>query len=229
MDYYHIAGLTVAMTAAGRTARQAAPYLASACPGPADLTVSCDTARILAANPWLENAEDAQYMGTGACFARQLIDFNGFQLHASAVALEGRAWLFSGPCGIGKSTLTERWVRIFGAVMLNDDKPALRLLPEGWRVYGTPWSGKWDKSAPLDAPLGGVAFLNRAEENAITQLTHAQVLPMLLSQMPRGLDRAHMERLLELADELLRRVPMWRLTCRNEDAAAALARAEMIK
>lgn len=223
MALYRIAGLTVRMEAGGQTARQAEPYRAAACPGPADLAVSCDPARVMAQNPWIQDLDTAEYMGTGADFARKILGFDGLQLHAAAVELEGRAWLFSGPSGVGKSTMAGRWERLLGARTLNDDKPALRRLEGGWTAYGTPWSGKTDRSRPAGAPLGGLAFLCRGEEYAALRLTPGEALPLLLSQLPLGLSRGRLERQLELADRLLRENRIWKLLCRNEDESALLA------
>ena len=66
--------------------------------------------------------------------------YNGLMLHASAAALGGRAYLFSGPCGRGKSTHTRLWQQTFGEAVqvFNDDKPALRRLDGRWYAYGTP-------------------------------------------------------------------------------------------
>ena len=46
------------------------------------------------------------YLESGWQFYTQLLKFNGLMLHASAVAMDGNAYLFSGPCGRGKSTHT---------------------------------------------------------------------------------------------------------------------------
>ena len=43
--------------------------------------------------------------------------YNGLMLHASAAALGGRACLFSGPCGRGKSTHTRLWQQTFGSAV----------------------------------------------------------------------------------------------------------------
>ncbi len=218
-----IADLLVRLDADGKTARQAEPYRVSACAGPPDMVVTCDPLQVMAANGWIKDLDTARYMGTGATFAKQLLTFSGFQLHASAVELAGRAYLFSGPCGIGKSTHAEKWRRLFGADFLNDDKPALRRLDRGWMAYGTPWSGKHDLSRPAGAPVGALVFLRRGEENQIKPLSPSAALPLFLSQTPRALLWDGMERLLTLADQFLREVPVWRLTCRNEDEAAYLA------
>ena len=219
-----IAGLTVALEAGGRTARQAEAYRTASRPGPPDLTISSDPEKVLAANPELGDPDTAEYMATGVLFARGLLRFGGFQLHASAVELEGRAWLFSGPPGIGKSTMARRWERLFGATPLNDDKPALRRLDGTWTAFGTPWSGKDGLSRPAGAPLGALVFLRRGEDDQMKPLNPAGALPLLLSQTVRTLGREYMDKLLALADRLLGEIPVWQLTCTDRDGAALLAR-----
>ena len=88
--------------------------------------------------------QDSIYLESGMQFYRQLLNFNGLMLHSSALELDGVAYLFSGPCGVGKSTHTRLWQSTFGekVKVFNDDKPALRRLDDGWYAYGTPWCGK---------------------------------------------------------------------------------------
>lgn len=222
-----IAGLQVdVLVTEGRTWKQLQPYLAEEI-GPADITVQCDAQRTLDHNPQLMDLDSAEYLGTGAAFARALLKFNGFQLHSSAVMLDGKAYLFSAPSGTGKSTHTEKWCRLFGAKLLNDDKPALRLQDGKWMAYGTPWSGKHDLSTPTGVPLGGVAFLQRAEENRIRKLDPQEAVPMIISQSLRFLNPEQMDLQLTLLDKLLRQIPVWLLECRNDDEAAYLSHRHM--
>ena len=71
--------------------------------------------------------------------------------------------------------------------MLNDDKPAIRLV--GGRVYacGTPWSGKYDYSTPGMVPLAGICFLERAEENFIHPADTKKAVFNIFSQTVRKL------------------------------------------
>lgn len=217
-----IAGLQVDVFAQGRTWKQLQPYLTEE-NGPADMTVQCDSQSILERNPAFGNLDSAEYMGTGSAFARGLLRFDGFQLHSSAVMLDGKAYLFSAPSGTGKSTHTEKWCRLFGAQLLNDDKPVLRLQQGQWIAYGTPWSGKHDLSLPTGVPLGGIAFLRRAEENRITRLDAQEAVPLIISQSLRFLNTEQMTLQLTLIDQLLRQMPVWLLECRNDDQAAYLS------
>lgn len=222
MKRYLIAGLTVDMEVSGRTELQAEPYRVSAV-GPADITLDCDARRVLELNPDLKDLETAQYMGTGAYFARALLQHAGTYLHSSAVLLDGKAYLFSANSGTGKSTHTEKWCRLFGARYLNDDKPALRLVDGVWMAYGTPWSGKHDLSSPEGAPVGGIAFLKRGEQNSICPMAASKAVPQLMVQSQWRLNMQQMQTQLELADHILRTVPIWELTCRNDDDAARVS------
>ena len=223
MKRYEIAGLTVDMEVSGRTALQAEAYAVSA-RGKADIELTCDVRQIMALNPDLSSEEMAEYLGTGAIFARHLLAYDGSYLHASAVVADGKAYLFSAPSGTGKSTHTEKWCRLFGATYLNDDKPALRWVNDTWMAYGTPWSGKHDLSSPEGVPLGGIAFVKRAEVNGIRRLSADKALPLFMSQSLWRLSKAaSMDKQLHLADRLLRQIPVWELSCRNDDEAAQVS------
>lgn len=226
MKRYRIAGLAVDMEASGRTLRQAAAYAAAA-GSPADITITCDVRRVLDLNPEIKDPELAEYLATGAVFARELLRYDGLFLHSSAVILDGKAWLFTAPSGTGKSTHTEKWCRLFGARYLNDDKPVLRLQKGTWYAYGTPWSGKHDLSENAQVPLGGIAVLSRSEENSIRRMTPAEALPYFMSQSQYRQTKENMERQLALVDQLLRQIPVWDLRCRNDDEAAILSQNTM--
>lgn len=228
MNRYEIAGLKVDMAVSGRTKRQAAAYAAPAI-GSADIVIHCDPEAVLRRFPELRDLDSAEYMSTGGQFSKKLLDFGGFRLHSSAIALEGKAYLFSAHSGTGKSTHTQKWTRLFGAEYLNDDKPALRKLDGVWTAFGTPWSGKHDLSSPQGAALGGIAFLRRGEINSIVPLSPAKALPLLMGQTAHRLTAEQMERLLPMVDDILRTVPIWELTCRNDDEAAYVAHAAMTK
>ena len=167
--------------------------------------------------------ETIAYMEAAAQFYRQLLDYNGFYLHSSAVVRDGKAYLFSAPSGTGKSTHTEKWCRLFGAQLLNDDKPVLRLQDGVWTAYGTPWSGKYDLSIPTGVPLGAIAFLRRGDENTIRRMEPGEAVTHMISQAPRYLNAEQMIRQLNLLDTMLKTIPVYLLTCRNDDEAAMVS------
>ncbi len=173
--------------------------------------------------------DEWEYIQTGLAFSRALLNYDGFCLHAAAVALDNRAILFSAPCGTGKSTHAGLWQERFGperAVIINDDKPALRRLDNKFYVYGTPWSGKSGLNINVRAPLAAVVFLKQAPENRLKRLNSREAIPWLLGQCLRpGGDREKMDKLLTLLDALLQETPMYQLDCTISPAAADLVHA----
>ena len=169
--------------------------------------------------------EEYEYMESGAHFYGQLLNFNGLMLHSSAVAMNGNAYLFSGPCGRGKSSHTRLWQSAFGeaASVFNDDKPALRRLDTGWFAYGTPWCGKDGINKNEKWPLAGICFLKKAEHNRIRQLTPEKALPLLLGQTTYRLRPENMNLLLTHVDRLLQEIPVYELENTPTESAARLS------
>lgn len=164
------------------------------------------------------------YLESLACyrkFCSRAVHDNVLLFHSSAVAVDGVAYLFAAPSGTGKSTHTALWRRVFGerAVMINDDKPLIRLTKGGVLVYGTPWDGKHRLSTNTSVPIAGICFLSRGEQNSITSLTVNQALPQLLGQTFRPDAQDDTARMLQLAIELCSRVPLWALSCNISEQA----------
>ena len=220
-QFYRIAGLLVQMDSFGRTVEQAEPYLTDETGSP-DIVIHSQWQNLQKMAPHLSD-ESCEYLSTGSSFYRQLLDYDGMLLHSSAVVMEGRAYLFSAPCGTGKSTHTKLWLQVFGdkAKILNDDKPALRMEDGSFYAYGTPWSGKHDASLNIRVPVGGICILRRGEENRIEPYSGTMAIFDILSQTARSKSPVMTEKLLTLLDRLLEKVPVWKLEC-NMDPAAAL-------
>lgn len=157
--------------------------------------------------------------------AEGLLEYDILLVHASVIAVDGEAYMFTAKSGTGKSTHTRLWREYFKerAVMINDDKPLIRITDEGVTVYGTPWDGKHHLSSNTSAPLKAVCILKRDEENRIKRITKADALPMLCQQSYRPLSTSGTARALSLTDRLLDRVPVFRLECNMEPRAAAVA------
>ena len=150
-----------------------------------------------------------------------LLERDVLLMHGSTVAVDGVAFLFTAPCGTGKSTHTRLWREVFGGrvVMVNDDKPFLRFMDGAVIACGTPWTGKHGLGSNVSAPLAGICILSRGTENRIRRADPEDVSEFLLQQLqPEGDSRT--ERLLR---ELLRRVPVWQMECNRELEAARIA------
>lgn len=221
--YYRIADLTVKMDTFGRTLTQAEPYRCQPVEQP-DICVEGYWEALRETAPHL-SPDECEYINTGSDFYLQLLKHRGLVLHASAVVLDERAYLFTAPSGTGKSTHTQLWLRLFGerAEILNDDKPALRKVDETWYAYGTPWSGKNDLNIPKRAPLAGICVLERGEENRIVPATGKETVSFLMSQTIRPSQKELAWNLLALMDDLMKTVPVWKLQCNTDIQAAQVS------
>ena len=143
-------------------------------------------------------------------------------MHGSTVAVDGNAYLFTAPCGTGKSTHTRLWRELFGdrAVMVNDDKPFLQITEDGVWAYGSPWCGKHGLATNVCVPLKGICFLQRGKENSICSVDPEEYLGMLRHQMHVPVDPELLRISDTLVDSLAKFVPMWEMRCNmNLDAA----------
>lgn len=158
--------------------------------------------------------ETLAYMESAYQFYLELVKFDGFYLHSSAVVRDGKAYLFSGPSGTGKSTHTRLWQSVFGeeAYVINDDKPALRRLDGIWYAYGTPWCGKDGINMNRKVPLAGICFLKQAKENKIRRLDEFEAMHKIMTQtIHRFKDKEHRDAFLSSLDLLIKEVPVYEL------------------
>ena len=154
--------------------------------------------------------------------AERMLDFDTVLMHGSAIAVDGEAYLFTAKSGTGKSTHTALWRRLFGdrAVMINDDKPLVRVTDDGATVYGTPYNGKHRIGENTSAPLKAICVLERAAENTIREISKAEVYSMLIQQIYRPRSAEGLARSLAIIDKLADKVRFFRLGC-NMDIEAA--------
>ena len=175
------------------------------------------------------NPDLLAYMDSGQIFYTYLLKFGGMMLHASALELDGGAYLFSGPSGVGKSTHTGLWQKEFpSARLFNDDKPALRKIDGVWYAYGTPWSGKHGININMRVPLRGICFLRQGEENSIRRLKNIEAVSAVMSQTIRGFKTERgLDKLINTLGQLVEDIPIYELTNRPEPAAAHLSHSIM--
>lgn len=229
MSVYDIAGLRVEIrNEKGRTEKQAKPYLsANQDKQDIDIVIDVDEKRVLSAmkeHPELVQ-DDWEYMLTGSDFYTELIRYNGILLHSSCVVVDDRAYAFSADSGTGKSTHTQLWLEHFGdrAYILNDDKPAIRLIDGKVYACGTPWSGKYDYSTPRNVELAGICFLERSDNNWIKTADTGKAVFNIFSQTVRKLNRDKMDNLFDVLEQLFAKVPLFEMGCNISDDAVVMS------
>ena len=147
-------------------------------------------------------------------------------VHSSAVVCQGKAILFLGESGTGKSTHTRLICQKFPAVeLLNDDSPIIKIEKGKCMVYGSPWSGKTACYRDIKVELGGVVRLHQAEANKISLLSLHQAIGSLLPSFPPELYMCSelQPKVLDLISEIIEHVPIYSLHCFPDETAADLS------
>lgn len=103
-------------------------------------------------------------------------------MHSSVCVKDGKAFLFQGKSGTGKSTHCELWLKyIAGTERINDDNPVVRVLNDETWVFGSPWSGKTPIYKNVGYPVGGFLRLHQAPYNKIRKMAKLEGFASILS------------------------------------------------
>lgn len=156
-------------------------------------------------------------------YSQAVVLHHGFMLHSAAVVRDGKAVLFMGKSGTGKSTHAQLWLREFaGTSLLNDDNPVVRVSADGTvMVYGSPWSGKTPCYHNAGAPVEAMVRLEQAPVNRYTELSN---IDAFVAVLPGVSVITHSRKLYGEACssvvEALKCVKVGKLECTTEPAAA---------
>ena len=232
MNTYSIAGLSVNMECSGRSEIQAQKYLVGFTENP-DITILSNPRYVKALHEKHPHLTEDECLYIYLCknLSSALLDYDGFVLHSSAVCYENKAYLFSADSGTGKSTHTALWTKIFdGAEIINDDKPAIRIIDGKFYVCGTPFSGSSPLNKNVCVPLQAICFIERGQKNEIEHIyDNANIIYSILSQTLRKNGTDKTIKLMMLLDKLLKDIPIYRLKCLPNEDAAILAHKVMSK
>lgn len=147
----------------------------------------------------------------------------GFLLHASWIRIDGKAVLFTGPSGVGKSTQAALWVQHRNATLVNGDRAAVFPLEDQVQVRGVPYCGSSGVTENLTMPLAAVVCLSQAPETTITRLTGARAFHRLWQECCINVwNPGDLEQASESVSAVISRVPIFHLSC-TPDLSAVLA------
>jgi hypothetical protein len=158
------------------------------------------------------SAHALNYPCDQALIINRLGYFNAGLVHACGVAWQDSALLFSGPSGVGKTTIGRLW-RDAGGTLLNDDRMLVRWVSGDVYASATPWHGEEREIRADIHPLGAVYFLRHGEENRIDPLGAAESVAELMANTvaPFYLPDA-IERIMDTWSAVLESVPAFRFT-----------------
>ncbi len=151
-----------------------------------------------------------------------LAEAGGVFLHACGAVLDGRAFVFAGHSGDGKSTLA-RLLKDEGLPILSDERIALRREGRGYRAYGTPWPGEGDEVSSASQPLEALFVLRKAEKHRVVNAPRNVLAGEMIARsiVPYYLPEVADAVLTTLA-RLLSEVPVYRLDFARAPGVASI-------
>ena len=153
-----------------------------------------------------------------------LAEEGGFLVHAASGVRNGRAFVFAGVSGAGKTTLSR--LAPPDATLLTDEISYVRRTGNGYHAYGTPFAGELARlGTNLEAPLEALYFLEKGPDNRIVPVGDSDAAHALIRNI---LFFAHdpelVKRVFEAAIEFVSRVPVARFVFTPDERAWELIR-----
>jgi hypothetical protein len=136
----------------------------------------------------------------------------GFLLHASSAICDGRAYVFSGVSGAGKTTMTR--LAPSDITLLTDEISYVRPSDDGYAAFGTPFAGELAKAGEnCTAPVSALFFLEKGPENRVDELSSTEAVRLLMRNILFfAEDPGLVGKLFATACNFVDRVPIRRLT-----------------
>lgn len=174
--------------------------------------------------------EDAEVLALLRKVAESLLTYNTVLFHGVAVALDGKAYIFTAPSGTGKSTHAMLWVKnVPGSYILNGDKPFLKVKDNCVMACGNPWRGKEGYGVSEMLPLEAICIVERDTVNHIEEISCDESLRDLIRQAYRPEDGALLIKAIQLIGKVGESVRLYRLGCNMDPEAALVSSAAMIR
>lgn len=164
-------------------------------------------------------------------FSQAILSRNAISVHAAAVCHEGKAFLFMGKSGTGKSTHAALWMKRFaGCELLNDDNPIVRVVGNEVIAYGSPWSGKTPCYRNLAFPVKGIVRLRQAPANRFMRRENVDAFITLMPgcsviRQDERLSGCLYDTLVQISENVV----VGLLECLPDEEAAQLCRDEIMK
>lgn len=136
----------------------------------------------------------------------------GFLLHAASAIRNGKAFLFAGVSGAGKTTISS--LAPPDADLLTDEISYVRKQHAGYVAFGTPFTGELDQAGEnVSAPIAALYFLAKGDENRIDRIASAEAARALLANILFfAEDEELVQSTFHSAFEFVSRVPVMQLT-----------------
>jgi hypothetical protein len=159
-------------------------------------------------------------------FSQYLFTQDGFLLHASTIGYKNRAYVFTGPSGVGKSTIA-RISR--DKLVLTDDTVAIRRMNNRYYAFATPFGVQSVGAGGIRLPIAAIFLISHAEKTTCTRIPPLPALTKIISNiilMGAEAQDLPIDKLFDTCYNLVKETPCYALPFnKNEDIWRVLSNA----
>jgi len=147
----------------------------------------------------------------------------GFIVHSCGWSCNGKALLFPGVSGAGKTTLCRQLMAAGQGNILSDDRVILKKEDQRIRACGTPWPGDAKQARNESAPLAALCFIEKSPDHYLLPIRSSEAFRRLLEAASVPWFSADLrDRVLPLLEQVVTTVPAFRLGFHPEPGVSDL-------
>ena len=153
---------------------------------------------------------------------------NSAIFHSSYLDFGGEALLFTGPCGMGKSTQADLWNKYRNLEILNGDKSLLYEKDGVYMAGGLPYSGSSNYCVNKALPIKAIVKLSQAPYNKVEKLdTLNGFLNVYKGCYPAINSQNLINKQMDFAEKLSAHVDVYHLECLPDESAVICLEREL--
>ena len=152
-------------------------------------------------------------------------------LHASFIAFQNKAILFSAPSGTGKSTQADLWQKyVRGVEIINGDRAIIGIEDNGVKAYGLPFCGTSKITLNQSFNLSTIVILRQGKINKLIELAAKDGYKYLYSQVNWiGWDKKLQINILDLLEKVVNSIKIYYFECLPEQSAVKMLKTMITK
>ena len=152
-------------------------------------------------------------------------------VHASFIAFQNKAILFSAPSGTGKSTQADLWQKyVRGVEIINGDRAIIGIEDNGVKAYGLPFCGTSKITLNQSFNLSTIVILRQGKINKLIELAAKDGYKYLYSQVNWiGWDKKLQINILDLLEKVVNSIKRYYFECLPEQSAVKMLKTMITK
>ena len=206
MEQYRIAELNIELATNSKTLQSSLPHYETSFDYKPNLSLSISDDILLQYMDEYEGytADVIECIYLSTEFSRELFDFNGFPIYATAVEYENSCVLFSSPDEDIDINLKLPKDKIFCA-----DYPAVRLISSVFYAYGTPFGLNGELSRDVKLPVKSIVFVDSNKFDSLKRLDTKDMVSMFIRAVNYSIKGDRTKHTLYMLEKVMRSVKFY--------------------